>query len=39
MKEVYLNQQRYHLPESWTEIAVKDLPALLTLLYVHPENG
>lgn len=39
MTEIFLNNKRYYLPEVWTEILPSQLPDLLTLLYVHPENG
>lgn len=39
MNQIFLNDKRYYLPESWEEVPPAQLPALLSLLFIHPENA
>lgn len=39
MTKIFLNKKRYYLPESWAEVLPAQLPPLLSLLFIHPENG
>lgn len=39
MHAITINGQVYELPETWQEVEPKQLPELLRMLYVMPENG
>lgn len=39
MRAITINGRVYELPETWHEVGRKELPELLRLLYVMPENG
>lgn len=39
MQIITLNGTDFHIAETWQEVDSKKLPSILSLLYVHPENG